>query len=121
MLSIVIDDAVGAGDEAERERGGEGEPGKKEPRKATPRGLPRKATPRHGESVRRRTRGLYQVTLEGGCSLVDTLTVVIDDGICAGDPPSRKALAWQASAEHERGREGEPGEEEHLKCSHTDL
>ncbi len=34
--------------------------------------------------------------------------VMIDDGISAGD-----------DTERERGGEGEPGEEKHLKCRHT--
>src|SRR5204863_8940531 len=48
-------------------------------------------------------------TLEGRCSLVDMLSIMIEDGIRAGD-----------QTERERGGEGEPGEEEHLKCGHTE-
>jgi hypothetical protein len=35
------------------------------------------------------------------------LAGMIDNGICAGDPPSRKAVAWQASSKRERGDAGE--------------
>ena len=45
------------------------------------------------------------MALGGGCSLVDMLSIVIGDGVGLGD-----------ETERERGGEGEPGEEQHLKC-----
>ena len=56
-------------------------------------------------------RPIHLVAIRRGrTSLVCAFAIIIDDGIRAGD-----------ETECERGGEGEHGEEEHLKCSHTDL